>query len=221
MVWGLVDPNSFGDFFPYGDFVGWEEGIKRYFDEEMSAEQRAAFDNWDVSYRERVSRSFTEDRGLLEPHQRPSEFKMEEARKSLGSLLLLTNRLLAVDASLKQAIERLEPGVHQFWPLRITLPKGAEYPVAYSGMVIRRFIDGFVPEQSAGYQGSGTDFFSTIQPTKKAYGDLAVSKSVVAGSHLWRERRLHRPNILFSDDLQAEITRQRLRIPKHHQLKAV
>ena len=25
MVWGLVDPNSFGDFFPYGDEVGWEE----------------------------------------------------------------------------------------------------------------------------------------------------------------------------------------------------
>jgi hypothetical protein len=91
MVWGLVDPNSFGDFFPYGDFVGWEEGIKRYFDEEMSAEQREVSDNWDVNYRETVSRKFTEEgRQLSEPHRRPSEFKLDEARKSLGSLLLLT-----------------------------------------------------------------------------------------------------------------------------------
>ena len=46
MVWGVVEPGSFGDFYPSGDYVGWEEEIKRYFDEEMSAEQRAAFDNW-------------------------------------------------------------------------------------------------------------------------------------------------------------------------------
>lgn len=223
MAWGLVDPNSFGDFFPYGDFVGWEEGVKRHFDEEMSAEQRAAFDNWDVSYRGTISRKFTEEGGeLSEPHQRPSEFRLDESRKSLGSLLLLTNRLLAVDAKLQEIIERLDPGVHQFWPLRMTQKKGEEYPVAYFGMIIRRFIDSFVPGQSAGYEGSEeSNFFSTIDPTKKGYGDLAVSKGVVSGRHLWRERRLKRPNILFSDELQAEMTRQGLRIPKHHQLKVV
>jgi len=34
MVWAWVEPGSFGDYFPNGDYVGWEEGIKRYFDEE-------------------------------------------------------------------------------------------------------------------------------------------------------------------------------------------
>jgi len=33
--------------------------------------------------------------------------------------------------------------VHQFWPLRITQSTGQYY-----GMVIRRFLDSFVPEQS-------------------------------------------------------------------------
>jgi hypothetical protein len=111
-VWGLVEPSDFGDFFPDGDYVGWEEGIKRYFDEEMSAEQRAAFDNWDVSYRGEVASKFTEDRGRLEPHERPLEFRIMEAPKSLGSLLLLTDRLRAVDVALQEIIERLEPGVH-------------------------------------------------------------------------------------------------------------
>jgi hypothetical protein len=219
MVWALVQPGSFGDFFPGGDFVGWEEAIKRYFDEEMSPEQRAAFDNWDVSYRYEVSRKFTEDMGPLEPHERPSEFRMREARKSLGSLILLRDRLLAVDATLKEIIENLEPGVHQFWPLRITLPKGQEYPGSYYGMVIRRFIDSFVPEQSDVRQTE--DVFFAKGPTKKDYGNLAVSKNVVAGAHLWHERRLRTPDVLFSDELQAEITRRGLRIPRHYQLKGI
>jgi hypothetical protein len=63
MVWALVEPGSFGDFFPNGDYFGWEEELKRYFDEEMSAEQMAAFDNRFVSYMGRVVRKFTEDRG--------------------------------------------------------------------------------------------------------------------------------------------------------------
>jgi hypothetical protein len=225
MVWGWVEPSSFGDYFPNGVYVGWDEEIKRYFDEEMSAEQRAALDNWHVRYQGQVARKFTEeDRGLLEPHERPSEFRiMERAPKSLGSLLTLTDRLLAVDAALHEIIERLEPGVHQFWPLRITRPKGQEYPVAYYGMVIRRFIDSFVPEQSAGLrvsEGSPKVFFA-IHPTKKAYGDLTVLKSAVAGAHLWRERRLLSPEVFFSDALQAEITRRGLRIAKHHKLNAI
>lgn len=222
MVWGLVDPSGFGDFFPHGNYVGWDEEIKRYFEEEMSAEQRAAFDNRHVRYGGAAARKFTEDRGLLEPHERPSEFRMMEARKSLGSLIALADGLLAVDATLKEIIERLEPGVHQFWPLRITLPKGGEFPVPYYGMVIRRFIDSFVPEQSAVHQVSeGSDTFFANGPTKKDYGNLTVLKSVVAGVHLWRERRLKIPDIFFSDELQAEIARRGLRIPKHHQLKAI
>jgi hypothetical protein len=222
MVWGLVDPNGFGDFFPHGDYVGWEVGLKRYFDDEMSAEQRATFDNWDVRYSEMVSRKFTRDLGPLEPHERPSEFALTETRKTLGSLIKLTDRLLAVDATLKEIIETLEPGVHQFWPLRITLPKGKEYPVSYYGLVIRRFIDGFVPEQSAFQKVSEqSDSFFVKLPTKKGYGDLTVSKNAAAGNHLWRERRLLDPNIFFSDELQAKIARRGLRVPKHHQLRAI
>src|SRR5262245_66200634 len=92
MVWALVNPDNVGDFFPDGDYVGWEEGIKRYFDEEMSAEQRAAFGNWDVRYRGDVARKFTEDRGPLEPHERPAEFRLMERPNSLASLIKLIDR---------------------------------------------------------------------------------------------------------------------------------
>src|SRR5262245_43743289 len=78
MVGGVVQPGGLGDFFPNGDYVGWEEGIKRYFDEEMSAGQRAAFGNSHINYRYEISRKFTEDRGPLEPHECPLEFRMME-----------------------------------------------------------------------------------------------------------------------------------------------
>ena len=181
MVWGVVEPGSFGDFFPNGDYVGWEEGIQRYFLEEMSAEQRAAAGDTHIRYMYEVSRKFTEDMGPLEPHERPSEFRLMERPKSLASLILLNDRLLAVDATLKEIIETLEPGVHQFWPLRITLRNGNEYPVAYYGMIIRRFIDSFVPEQSDAHQATGVIFYAN-GPTKKHYGNLTVLKNVARRS---------------------------------------
>ena len=36
MVWGLSMPSSFGDFFPQGNYVGWDEELTRYFNEEMT-----------------------------------------------------------------------------------------------------------------------------------------------------------------------------------------
>jgi len=222
MAWALVEPNGFGEFFPYGDQVGWDEQIKRHFNEEMSAEQRAVFNNWDVNFRERVSRKFTQDLGPLEPHEFPSEFRLAETRKSIGSIILLPNRLLAVDATLKKIIEGLEAGVHQFWPMKISMPKGGEYPVAYFGMIIRRFIDSFVPDQSTGYLAhEGADTYRANSPLKKDYGGLTVSRRVIAGAHLWRERRLLTPNVCLSNELQAELARKGLRIFKHHQLREI
>ncbi|SDE89255.1 hypothetical protein SAMN05216337_103849 [Bradyrhizobium brasilense] len=222
MVWGWYERSQFGDFFPNGDYVGWEEGLKQYFDEQMSAEQRAALNDWHVAYIGEVARKFREDRGLLEPRERPLEFRMEESRKSLGSLLHLTNGVRAVDATLHAIIEKLEPGVHQFWPLRITTPKGKDYPVPYYGIIVRRYIDSFVPEQSAVHQVSeGSTAYFANNPTKKGYGSLTVLKRVSVGAHLWHERRLLNPSLFFSDELQAAMTQWGLRVPTHHRLNAI
>src|SRR5207245_173725 len=98
----------------------------------------------------------------------PTEYRMRETPKSLASLIQLTDRLLAVDATLKEIIETLEPGVHQFWPIRMPMPRGKDYPVPYYAMIIGRFIDSFVPEQSEFNQTSrGSNSFFANGPTKK------------------------------------------------------
>lgn len=222
MVWGFSAPSSFGDFFPDGDYVGWEEAVARYFNEEMSAEQRAEFDNWDANYRREIARKFQEDRGPLLPHERPSAFRLAETRKTLGSLIVLVDGLFAVDEALKNIVETVEPEAHEFWPIHISMPRGRDYPGSYYGMVIGRFIDSFVLDESAVHQVmEGTDFYYGNSPTKKGYSNLTLSKSVFSGNHLWRERRLRMPDVFISDELQSEIIRQGLRIPKHHEMRAI
>lgn len=63
-------------------------------------------------------------------------------------MIKLNERLLAVGGTLKEIIEEFDPGLHQFWPITIIMPKGKEYPTPYCGMVVRRFLDRFRPEHS-------------------------------------------------------------------------
>jgi len=53
----------------------------------------------------------------IEEHEPPRSFNTVKGYKSLGSLIKLNNRILAVDQALRAIIERLEPGVHQFFPI--------------------------------------------------------------------------------------------------------
>ncbi|TCP35415.1 imm11 family protein [Rhodovulum marinum] len=233
MVWGLKEPSSFGQFFPDGDYVGWREHLTEHFKEKMSDEEKAAADlKRPTSYIRYVTIRFRLETGVavdgapvlapLEGHELPREFRAERPIKTLGSLILLTNRLLAVDAALKDIIETFEPGVHLFWPLRITQANGDDYPEAFYGMVIRQFRDSFVPDASAegAWTGDGWTYRVSI-PNKKNYTGLALSGDAIGGAHLWRDRALTDPDFFFSDDVQQAIAGAGLKIPKHYKLKVV
>ena len=223
MVWGMREPGSFGDYFPDGEFVGWKEGVKSYFENEMSAEERAKYDNWDVNYRGSISRKFAGDLGALEEHQTPKHFQTVKTYTNIASLTLLG--LLAVDEELKAIIETLEPGVHQFWPITITMPKGVVYPKQYYGLRIGQFIDAFSPEQSDPGSwrvgGLNKDKFRVQGATTEHMGGLSMNASVMGKAHLWREKKLLDPHYYFSDDLHDEITQHALRVPPFYKLKAV
>lgn len=180
MVWGIASPTGFGDYFPGGDYVGWEECLKDYYDSEMSDAEKAEMGMEDRILYSKFSSKFIADKGPLKPHERPTEFRTRETRKSLASLIELSDQLLAVDEMLKGVIEGLEPGVHQFWPIRIVMPTGKEYPVRFYGMVIRQLLDSFSPEQSeegSWYRREYGLCFVQVS-TKQAYGGACP----VAGS---------------------------------------
>lgn len=234
MVWALIEPNGFGDFFPGGDYKGWRERLREYATANMSPEEKAAYYNFPASYVQEVADKFTREVGTqlgdspavtpLLPREQPVWFETRKSFSNLGSLIMLTNGLLAVDAAFREILERLEPGVHMFWPLTITMPRGRVYPKPYYGMVIGTFLDSFEPGMSA--EGScrkekGFDSYFVSYQSKKYISGLAFSKEKIGGAHLWRERRLRSPDICFSDDLRHEVARAGLRIPKHVQAREV
>lgn len=147
MVWGLKEPSSFGQFFRDGDYIGWREHLTEHFREKMSDQEKAAANlTRPTSDIRIVANRFRLEIGVsrfgapvlppLEDHELPREFRGEvRPIKILGSLIVLINGLLAVDAALKDMIETFEPGVHRFWPLKITQPRGEGHPGAFFGFV--------------------------------------------------------------------------------------
>ncbi len=231
MVWGLAEPSGLGDYFPDGGFEGWNEQRRAYF-KQQPPEWQAQFKSVPDSYKYYVACKFIYEQGEkigedppltpIEPHEVPQVFRTVKRYTSLGSLLVLNSGVFAADATLKDIIERVEPGVHQFWPLRIVMTKDQPYPASYYTMVIGRFIESFSPEQSdpKSFIDRGRGDYSVSWGSKDRYSGLALKRSAFAGAQLWRERRLGRL-VCMSDELQAEIKRAGLRIWKHWPMREV
>ena len=134
----------------------------------------------------------------------------------------MNSQLLAVTAPLKAMIEELEPGVHQFWPMRITMPRNRDYPAPYYGFLIRTFLDSFLPEKSE-YKGRGTLVPSLYfgADYAKDFKKLVFSKAVTGGHHIWREKHLRKPGILISDTFQELAKERGLTLFRHYRVTEV
>lgn len=234
MVWTIGEPKRFGEFFLDGDYVGFKEQLKESLQNQVSEADKEKYDITMLpSYVLHVSLKFIgitsheidHPRAMppLTDYEQPKSFAIEhDHSKAFGSLVKMTNRLLAVDEQLKAVIEGLEPGVHQFWPIRVLAKDGTAIAKSYFGMRVRQFLDSFEPDQTPPNAVTGeTGSYYASNPTKQGSKDLAVSKAVIGSTHLWRERKLKSPNLLLSDELVNRIRSADLRVPTLHKLKDV
>ena len=255
MAWGMGLRDSFGEFFPDGDFEydpktkesGWRERLRLHYLAQSPEEQLRLFDyrgfdhggngvgHGASEYPSYVWGKFTYGIGAkagsdslpfsaAEPHEAPTSFDTEKTYSALGSLINLNGRTLAVDETLKALIERLEPGVHQFFPIEIRMPKGAVFPKNYYTLAIGQYCDSFSPEKSKPdsyrtypeYPG-----FHNFEKSKKGVSGLVLIKANLGNVHLWRERAFRETLTCISDELQAEIANAGLRMPQHYHMKVV
>lgn len=236
MIWGLYETNSFGAYRPDGDFAGWELQLKHHFLDEMSDQEQQSYGTHGyMSYFSHTKKKFLEEPGYtidglppigpMQAHEVPEEFAIEKKPSGELSALITLNRVPAVNEELKAAIEALEPGVHEFWPIRLTLPKGGEWPVQYYTMRIGRFLDSFRPEESDEgawrKRGVKTDRYYVSIPKKEYFAELGMSRAEIGDAHLWRERRLGRPEICMSNEMQAVLKKTGLKGSKLYRLKDV
>jgi len=225
MTWAMMLPRGFGDFWPLGQMTDARGKAEAQFNSALSQEERVEMPEGVHSQGVQAilanaSRKCEMDLGALEPYEQGEVFETDKTEKSLASLIKLSNGLLAVDDPLKAIIEDLNPGVHQFWPLEIKMPKGKVYPTQYHALVVRRYLDSFTPKQSEPHSwrqmGRGSHYMVVRYPKKKEIMGLALAEEKIGSSHLWRERFLSAPEIFFSDLLKKRIDEAGLRIPKEH-----
>ncbi|MEL7189771.1 MAG: DUF1629 domain-containing protein [Pseudomonadota bacterium] len=253
MVWGMILPRGFGDYWPDGDFEkdpktgdnGWFRRLTNYYAEQTEEEQKRLFEyavdpslsagkygTYPVGKFKKEPDRTRDGSGKLpygdvEPHEVPKSFDTDKSYKSLASLISLNSRLLAVDERLKTIIERLEPGMHEFFPFALMMPKGKPYPKQYYILRIRQYFDAFSKEStnvgSVQVIPAYDDVPELIEvvATKKALSGLAMRKEVFANAHLWRDRTFEEELTCFSDELIAEIQSEGLKLPKHYKLKVV
>lgn len=221
MAWAMREPGSFGSFFPNGDLEEWEGRIEQNF-LAMSPSEKAKFGDHVTNYLYHVARKFRGGHGLVEDDEKPAELKTDKTYKDLGDLMMIVDGLLVVSDAFKAVVEGVEPGVHQFWPMRFVTPRGKHYDATLFAMVIGTRLDSFSEGESDPASFSVTDGYPLAEYSKpKKLSGLALQESEIGGRHLWRETRLYGLDVFFSDALVGILTEQEMKLPKMQQVREV
>jgi hypothetical protein len=156
-------------------------------------------------------------------------FPAEEVRRDF--YLLSSHKALAdsfpvcarwgCSAAFRAEVERLEPGVHQFFPIRITRPRSKKPILRRDGQEIGpddfflfnclQLVDAVLPDLSSG------PMLRTHPSGLLGFGvetdDLCVSRAAIAGRHIWHGDFHNRSGAYFfvSDELLAGFRRAGLK----------
>lgn len=222
MTWGIMLPTNFGSFFPDGSYVDAEAKATDHFENALSDEERnelapvvARFGV--TKLLANASRKFSSGGKRVEDYEKPTEVRTRKTYKKLGSFIQLYQGLMAVDQKLKDLIEEIEPGVHQFWPIQITMPKGVAYPKPFYGLVNQNTRMGFSREATNSCfwkeLSPGIPVWKPVEPYNESIPNLAISKQEVVGAHLWQDGSLMYPKYSFSNELMDAIKAAGLSLP--------
>jgi hypothetical protein len=246
MAWVVEFESEMGRFHPYGDFPEFEERLRTYFAEEMSAAEKAVFGH-ESNYLYTVSCKFTKEIGvpqggggaaglvartLPRDHEWPTTFRATRKIRSLGSIIKVTNSVLIIEEAMKNMIAGLEPGIHQFRPLTLLQPNSEIFPGTYFTMIVGQFRDSFFPDpetegelwKRSSYLDSDkvrkfTGAYTCFAAGEKSYARLSFSSSAIGDAHLWRERKFLGGDFFISDALQQAAKTAKLKVPQHFKVR--
>ncbi len=216
---------------PNGKWVGYEDRLTEYFKNDLPDGPLKERLRWPRSYVAHVNKKFGMEIGSITdkfvpiepllPHEWPDIYQTAETPKKLGAFIVTDGGLFLVEERLKALLDQMEPGIHDFRPVRIVMPRGKDYPLAYYAIRIGNFRDSFRPELSESDSLFGAPDNYTAHPNKKAFAGVAMSMERIGSAHLWQERTLTSPQVCMSDQLYDAIVKAGLSMMKHYKMKSV
>lgn len=224
MAYGFDTSASFGRFYPDGEFPGYHDQLNGLFQEMLAKGQ--AEQKFFNEFRWAHVDNMHGGTDFIAVDLLPKRFVLLKHYQSLADLINL-GAGIAVTAQLRDLIEKLEPGRHQFWPVEIIQRSEEAHPSAYFMLRVLSRLDAFDKDKSDPTCWEKSVRILKIAAPKKehAYG-IALSRRVIANQHIWRgfvspESGISGFDFYVSDTLKAVIDAAGLKMPPFYQLKEV
>ena len=144
MAYGFDTPASFGKFFPDCEMPGyWEHLQKRFAEQSAKGEATHRFF---TEFESDFIRDYHRGTERIAEDLMPRDLVLVRPYKALGDIIAI-GMGIAVTARVRALIEELEPGRHQFLPIRITQPSGETYPAEYFTLRVLTVLDAWDREE--------------------------------------------------------------------------
>lgn len=141
----------------------------------------------------------------------PEDLFPRQVRLTKGKKLFDYNYIqggLAVSQAFRNAVELIEPGVHQFFPVEILLKDRTFYKDPIYFLNIATSVEAINPDlggfNKSGFSSDDTDWFRWVPASGKAEF-LAVYKNKIAGRALWKDKRFGGTYNFASDALLEQL----------------
>lgn len=225
MAYGTDTPAVFGKFFPDHDISpSYFQHLEKRF-RELSLSGMTVHKNY-PDFERSIDREFRKGTRVIDDDLLPKEFILAKPYQALGDLVTL-GLGYAVTVRLRSLIEELEPGRHQFTPVKLLLRSGEVYSTDYCSIRILTVLDAFDKDNS-----DPTCWKRSLQALKiasprseHAHG-IALSSRVISDHHIWRgfvspESGISGFPIYVSTELYGAIRDASLKTPPMYKLKEV
>lgn len=223
MAWTIIETCNFGKFFPNASLDEWRERMAARLENEMTEEERAEFEGRAANYCLWISEKFRDCKGFLEEHEQPHVLTTERYEKTLGDFLISENGIRIVSAAFKSAVESVEPGVHQFWPMTVESTRGKVTPGTFFGMIVGQQRASFSQAESDPASFNPYSSPGGLKPpkNKKIIRGVALESAAIGDAHMWLEKELWSLGVVISDTLHAILEQQGLCLPKVYEMREI
>ncbi len=125
-------------------------------------------------------------------------------------------------AWVRDAIEALEPGRHQFWNVELVLPKdrpeGRRWNVLVIGNSVAAFRRDKTDPSAVATTGGGVVI---LNRTQRAIDAAMLDASEIGNRHLWKDPGVIDPGFFVSDTLMARLEAADLRLPRQLRFREI